>query len=113
MAAAPVRTWILVCVLFTLAPALERAGCAEYEAQEGTSSLDEQSKAVARRGSPSVAVVNGVPFHTEVYVALLWSLVQANADVSAYVMAQHTQGVEHIIKHWCLPAKLLCQRAVS
>ena len=49
---------------------------------------------------PAVAVVNGVGFHTEVYSALLWSLVQANASVSAFVITNHTSGIEEVIGSW-------------
>ena len=48
--------------------------------------------ALARSSRPSVAVINGVGFHTEVYCALLWSLVQANVNISAHVSDKHHFG---------------------
>ncbi|KAK9837010.1 hypothetical protein WJX81_006780 [Elliptochloris bilobata] len=48
----------------------------------------------------AVAVVNGVGFHTEVYCAVLWSLVQVRANVSAFVATDRTSGIEEVIKDW-------------
>lgn len=61
---------------------------------------DSQAKASETLPVPAVAVVNGVGFHTEVYSALLWSLVQANASVSAFVVTNHTSGIEEVIGGW-------------
>ncbi len=56
--------------------------------------------ALARRSGPAVAVINGVGFHTEVYCALLWSLVQASVNVSAHVLTSTTSGIEEVISGW-------------
>ena len=59
-----------------------------------------QAKALETLPGPAVAVVNGVGFHTEVYTALLWSLLQANASVNAFVVTNHTSGIKEVIKGW-------------
>ena len=56
--------------------------------------------ALIRSSAPSVAVINGVGFHTEVFCALLWSLVQANVNVSAHVLTSTTSGIEEVISGW-------------
>ena len=58
------------------------------------------AKALEALPGPAVAVLNGVGFHTEVYSALLWSLVQAKASVSAFVITNHTSGIEEVIAAW-------------
>ena len=50
--------------------------------------------AAAEQGRTSIAVIDGVGFHTEVNCARKCSLVQANASVSAYVMTQTTLGIK-------------------
>lgn len=60
---------------------------------------------LSRSGRPSVAVINGVGFHTEVYSALLWSLVQADVNVSAHVLTSTTSGIEKVIGGWCGPSR--------
>lgn len=52
---------------------------------------------------PSVAVINGVGFHTEVYCALLWSLVQANVNISAHVLTNTISGIDTVISGWWAP----------
>ena len=60
-----------------------------------------EEEALKAQPGPAVAVVNGVGFHVEVFCALLWSLVQANASVSAFVVTNHTSGIEQVIQTWC------------
>lgn len=52
------------------------------------------------RQQPRVAIVNAVPFHTEVYCALLWSFQSAGAHTAVFVDLSGTSGVETIIKGW-------------
>lgn len=55
------------------------------------------------RAAAKVALVNTVPFHTEVYTALLYSFVRAGAEVRAFVDTKATAGMEHVIESWCAP----------
>ncbi len=49
---------------------------------------------------PKVAILNAVPFHNEVYTALLHAALRAGADVTAFVRSDATEGLEAVIGHW-------------
>lgn len=93
MAAVAFHVELLTCILLLTAAHF----CTCVREAEGRA-----RRAHSQRVSPSVAVVNGVGFHTEVYCALMWSLVQADANVSAYVLTHNTLGMENVISGWCL-----------
>ncbi len=54
--------------------------------------------------TPRVALLNAVPFHTEVYAALLHAFVRAAADVQAFVHPAATAGMDKVIAGWCVRA---------
>ena len=59
------------------------------------------SPIVAEGGSPpSVAILNGVGFHTEVYCALLWSFKRAGTSPKAFVLKKAASGIEDVISDW-------------
>ena len=56
---------------------------------------------LAKHGNPpSVAVVNGVGFHMEVYSALLWSFQRAGSRPEAFVLTEATSSIEDVISDW-------------
>ena len=81
---------------------LAAAGCVlrACRAEQAILQPEPQADALEAQHGPAVAVVNGVGFHTEVYCAFLWSLVQAKASVSAFVVTNRTSGIEEVIQSW-------------
>ncbi len=49
---------------------------------------------------PTVAVLNGVSYHTEVYCSLLWSLKRAGTSPEAFVVKEATSGIRDVISGW-------------
>ena len=101
MASKSRRSSVLSCLLDVLL-FLAAAGsvCCASRAERLMRQPGLHAKALDALPGPAVAVLNGVGFHTEVYSAVLWSLVQANASVSAFVITSHTSGIEDVIGGW-------------
>ena len=60
---------------------------------------------------PSVAIVNGVGYHTEVYTALLWSFQQAGVSSAAFVEEDSNAGIQEVISDWCVLLHTILQIA--
>ena len=75
-----------------------RRGCA---APCGT---DPGSEGPAPQGAvASVAVVNNVDYHIDVYSSLLWTLHELGEEVDLYVHRNH-KGIDKVLAPWCAAA---------
>ena len=66
-----------------------------------TSGSVSYSQKLAQGSSPpSVAILNGVGYHTEVYCSLLWSFKRAGTLPEAFVLKEATSGIQAVISDW-------------
>ena len=74
---------------------MDAACCADAEIIVANSPIHAEGSS-----PPSVAILNGVGFHTEVYCALLWAFKRAGTFPKAFVLKKAASGMEDVISDW-------------
>lgn len=74
-----------------------------------SSDISDRHMLINSSSPPSVAIVNGVGYHTEVYTALLWSFQQAGASSTAFVEKDSNAGIQDAISDWCVLPHMILQ----